>query len=142
MYRLTTQCLVLKDPASIGDRDLNNLLLSMLILMILVGVGGALVEKTLEGSPGYRDMPYVRTVNIAIYRLYNSSGHVIVVINYGREDIVIERILCIDPVSRETVYFSTIETRVERGSLYITVLNISVPDPVCIAVGDGWERVF
>lgn len=121
---------------------MNNLLVSLLILVILVGVGSTLI-RDLNTSTSKENIPKINPVNIATYKISNGTGEtLIIVLNYGYKDVYVSKIICYS--MNDTNY---VEKQVDKilnpgKALALSIDSGGSANTFCIVLGDSWEKIL
>jgi len=119
---------------------MNNLIISLLMLMIIIGVGGVLIEKMNNiTSQENIERNIISTYHISIYRLYNDSYNVLMILNYGDKQVILRKIICLNIYTSEEMFLNDSQIVIEPHEMMFIYINVSSKDLMCIIYGDKWS---
>jgi len=119
---------------------MNNLIISLLMLMIIIGVGGILIEKMNNiTSQENIERNIISTYHISIYRLYNDTYNVLMILNYGDKQVILRKIICLNIYTSEEMFLNDSQIVIEPHEMMFIYINVSSKDLMCIIYGDKWS---
>jgi len=119
---------------------MNNLIISLLMLMIIIGVGGILIEKMNNiTSQENIERNIISTYHISIYRLYNDTYNVLMILNYGDKQVILRKIICLNIYTSEMMFLNDSQIVIEPHEMMFIYINVSSKDLMCIIYGDKWS---
>ena len=119
---------------------MNNLIISLLMLMIIIGVGGILIEKMNNiTSQENIERNIISTYHISIYKLYNDTYNVLMILNYGDKQVILRKIICLNIYTSEKMFLNDSQIVIEPHEMMFIYINVSSKDLMCIIYGDKWS---